>query len=73
LAPEQRVDQSATIAAAVAGSARRPYTREHGDEEHMTNADPRSGARTTRLGLVALGFVIGVIVTVLVMFMIQSR
>jgi hypothetical protein len=34
---------------------------------------PASGARTTRLGLVALGFVIGVIVTLLVMFMLNLR
>lgn len=27
--------------------------------------DPRAGARTTRLGLVALGFVIGVVVTLI--------
>lgn len=39
----------------------------------MTSMNPRSGARTTRLGLVTLGFVIGVIVTLLVMFMVQSR
>lgn len=30
--------------------------------------DTRSGARSTRLGLVALGFVIGVIVTLIGMF-----
>ena len=29
--------------------------------------DTRTGARSTRLGLVALGFVIGVIVTLIVM------
>ena len=29
--------------------------------------DTRSGSRTTRLGLVALGFVIGVLVTLLIM------
>jgi hypothetical protein len=41
----------------------------------MTNerSGPGSGSRTTRLGLVTLGFVIGVIVTVLVMFMVQQR
>lgn len=41
----------------------------------MTNgrSGPGSGSRSTRLGLVALGFVIGVIVTVLVMFMFQLR
>ena len=41
----------------------------------MTNgrSDPGSGARSTRLGLVALGFVIGAIVTVLVMFMLQHQ
>jgi hypothetical protein len=33
--------------------------------------DTRSGARTTRLGLVALGFVIGVIVTLLILFAIK--
>lgn len=39
----------------------------------MTTISPGSGARTTRLGLVTLGFVIGVIVTLLVIFMVQSR
>jgi hypothetical protein len=41
----------------------------------MTNgrSDPRSGSRTTRLGLVALGFLVGVLVTLLVMFMLQNR
>lgn len=41
----------------------------------MTNgrSGPGSGARSTRLGLVALGFVIGAIVTVLVMFMLQHQ
>jgi hypothetical protein len=41
----------------------------------MTNgrSSPDSGARSTRLGLVTLGFVIGSIVTVLVMFMLQHR
>jgi hypothetical protein len=34
---------------------------------------PTSGARTTRLGLVALGFVIGVLVTLLVLFMFNLR
>jgi hypothetical protein len=34
---------------------------------------PGSGARTTRLGLVALGFIVGVLVTLLVMFMLQHR
>jgi hypothetical protein len=33
--------------------------------------DTRSGARSTRLGLVALGFVIGVIVTLIIMFAIK--
>lgn len=39
----------------------------------MTNggSGPGSGARTTRLGLVALGFVIGVLVTLLVIFMVR--
>ena len=39
----------------------------------MTNgrSGPGSGARSTRLGLVTLGFVIGVIVTILVMFMLR--
>jgi hypothetical protein len=36
-------------------------------------AGPGSGSRATRLGLVTLGFVIGVLVTLLVMFMFQSR
>jgi hypothetical protein len=41
----------------------------------MTNgrSGPGSGARTTRLGLVALGFLIGVLVTLLVIFMFQLR
>ncbi len=34
---------------------------------------PQSGSRATRLGLVALGFMVGVIVTLLVMFMLQNR
>jgi hypothetical protein len=34
---------------------------------------PASGARSTRLGLVALGFVVGVLVTLLVMFMLNLR
>lgn len=34
---------------------------------------PASGARSTRLGLVALGFVVGVIVTLLVIFMFNLR
>jgi hypothetical protein len=33
--------------------------------------DTRTGARSTRLGLVALGFVIGVIVTLLLLFAIR--
>ena len=33
--------------------------------------DTRSGARSTRLGLVALGFVIGVIVTLILVFAIR--
>jgi hypothetical protein len=32
-----------------------------------------SGARTTRLGLVLLGFVVGVLVTLLVIFMFNLR
>jgi hypothetical protein len=32
-----------------------------------------SGARTTRLGLVALGFVVGVLATLLVLFMFNLR
>jgi hypothetical protein len=41
----------------------------------MTNgrSDPGSGTRMTRLGLVTLGFVVGVLVTLLVMFMLQNR
>jgi hypothetical protein len=41
----------------------------------MTNgrSSPGSGTRTTRLGLVALGFVIGVLVTLLVIFMVRIR
>jgi hypothetical protein len=34
---------------------------------------PASGARSTRLGLVTLGFVVGVIVTLLVVFMFNLR
>jgi hypothetical protein len=34
---------------------------------------PASGTRTTRLGLVTLGFVVGVIVTLLVIFMFNLR
>ncbi len=34
---------------------------------------PASGARATRLGLVALGFVVGVIATLLVLFMFNLR
>jgi hypothetical protein len=33
--------------------------------------DTRSGARTTRLGLVAFGFAIGVIVTLVIVFAIK--
>lgn len=36
-------------------------------------SDPGSGARMTRLGLVTLGFVVGVLVTLLVMFMLRNR
>jgi hypothetical protein len=41
----------------------------------MTNgrSGPGSGTRMTRLGLVILGFVIGVLVTLLVIFMFQLR
>jgi hypothetical protein len=41
----------------------------------MTNgrSGPGSGSRTTRLGLVTLGFVVGVLVTLLGIFMFQSR
>jgi hypothetical protein len=38
--------------------------------ERSTSA---SGARKTRLGLVALGFVVGVLVTLLVLFMFNLR
>lgn len=34
---------------------------------------PASGARTTRLGLVALGFVVGVLCTLLGLFMFNLR
>lgn len=34
---------------------------------------PASGARSTRLGLVTLGFVVGVLVTLLVIFMFNLR
>ena len=39
----------------------------------MTNgrSNPGSGSRTTRLGLVALGFLVGVLVTLLVIYMMQ--
>lgn len=33
--------------------------------------DTRTGARSTRLGLLALGFVIGVIVTLIILFAIR--
>ena len=33
-----------------------------------TTPDPKSGARSTRLGLVTLGFVIGVVVTLILVF-----
>ena len=33
--------------------------------------DPKTGARSTRLGLVTLGFVIGVIVTLVVVFAVR--
>ena len=33
--------------------------------------DTRTGARSTRLGLLALGFVIGVIVTLIILFAIK--
>ena len=36
-------------------------------------SNPASGTRTTRLGLVALGFVVGVLVTLLVIFMFNLR
>jgi hypothetical protein len=41
----------------------------------MTNgrSGPGSGSRATRLGLVALGFMVGVLVTLLLVFMFQSR
>ena len=35
--------------------------------------DTRSGARSTRLGLVALGFVIGVIVTLIITVVIKAQ
>jgi hypothetical protein len=34
---------------------------------------PESGSRATRLGLVGLGFMVGVIVTLLVIYMVQNR
>ena len=39
----------------------------------MSNQSPdtQSGSRTTRLGLIGLGFVIGVIVTLLILFAIN--
>lgn len=37
-------------------------------DTHVTHVDTRSGARSTRLGLVALGFVIGVVVTLIAIF-----
>ena len=36
-----------------------------------THVDTRSGARSTRLGLVALGFVIGVVVTLIIVFAVR--
>ena len=43
------------------------------NRRHMPNdpVDTRSGARTTRLGLVAFGFAIGVIVTLVIVFAIK--
>jgi hypothetical protein len=35
--------------------------------------DTRSGSRSTRLGLVALGFAIGVIVTLIAVFALEIR
>jgi hypothetical protein len=51
------------------------HTATSRENEHMTNgrAGPGSGSRTTRLGLVALGFLVGVLVTLLVMFMLQHK
>jgi hypothetical protein len=34
---------------------------------------PASGSRSTRLGLVGLGFVVGILVTLLVIFMLNLR
>lgn len=36
-------------------------------------SDQRAGARSTRLGLVALGFVIGVLVTLVILFAIGIK
>lgn len=36
-----------------------------------TSSDSKSGARTTRLGLVTLGFVIGVVVTLIIVFAVR--
>ena len=36
-------------------------------------SNPASGARMTRLGLVALGFLVGVLVTLLVLLMFNLR
>lgn len=49
------------------------HTRASRGRSHMTNdlPDTRTGARSTRLGLVALGFVIGAIVTLIVVFAIR--
>jgi hypothetical protein len=40
---------------------------------HNDRSTPASGARSTRLGLVALGFVVGVLATLLVLFMFNLR
>jgi hypothetical protein len=37
----------------------------------MTSPNSRTGARSTRLGLVTLGFVIGVIVTLVIVFAVR--
>jgi hypothetical protein len=46
-----------------------------GSGNNMRNdrSNPESGTRITRLGLVTLGFVVGVLVTLLVLFMFNLR
>ena len=42
-------------------------------DDPRIDRNDRSGSRSTRLGLVALGFVVGVIVTLVIVFAIEIR